>query len=55
MVSEPLPLGPGEKFMVTIDRDARRQAGEHDEMLREVARRWLERTGAEQARATTVP
>ncbi len=50
MVSEPKPLGPGEKFMVTIDRDKRRsRLWEHGEMQREVARRWLERTGAEQA------
>ena len=50
MVSEPLPLGPGEKFLVTIDADKRRsRLWEHAEMQREVARRWLERTGAEQA------
>jgi glutamate synthase (NADPH/NADH) large chain len=50
MVSEPLPLGPGEKFMITIDRDARRsRLWQHAEMQREVARRWLERTGADHA------
>jgi glutamate synthase (NADPH/NADH) large chain len=48
MVSEPKPLGPGEKFMVSIDRSKRRsRLWEHAEMQREVARRWLERTGAE--------
>ncbi len=48
MVSEPKPLGPGEKFMVTINRDKRRsRLWEHGEMQREVARRWLERTGVE--------
>jgi glutamate synthase (NADPH) large chain len=50
MVSEPTPLGPGEKFMVTIDRDKHRaRLWEHVEMQREVARRWLERTGADAA------
>ena len=50
MVSEPLPLGPGEKFLVTIDAGKRRsRLWEHAEMQREVARRWLERTGAEAA------
>ena len=52
MVSEPLPLGPGEKFMVTIDAAKRRsRLWEHAGMQREVARRWLERTGAEAAAA----
>ena len=52
MVSEPLPLGPGEKFLVTIDADKRRsRLWEHAEMQREVARRWLERTGAERGGA----
>jgi glutamate synthase (NADPH) large chain len=52
MVSEPTPLGPGEKFMVTIDRDARSaRLWEHVEMQREVARRWLERTGTDAAAA----
>ena len=52
MVSEPLPLGPGEKSMVTIDRGARRaRLWSHAEMQREVARRWMERTGA----ATVAP
>ena len=50
MVSEPKPLGPGEKFMVTIDRAGRSsRLYEHWEMQNAVARRWLERTGAEQA------
>ena len=48
MVSEPKPLGPGEKFMVSIDRNKRRsRLWEHADMQREVARRWLERTGGE--------
>ena len=48
MVSEPLPLGPGEKAMVTTDPGARRaRLWSHAEMQREVARRWIERTGAE--------
>ena len=52
MVSEPLPLGPGEKAMVTIDCEARRsRLWSHAEMQREVARRWMERTGA----ATVAP
>ncbi len=47
MVSEPLPLGPGEKLMVSIDAAKRRaRLWEHAEMQREVARRWLARTGA---------
>jgi glutamate synthase (NADPH/NADH) large chain len=50
MVSEPLPLGPGEKFLVTIDSEKRRsRLWEHAEMQREVARRWLRRTGADAA------
>src|SRR5439155_18071240 len=50
MASEPKPLGPGEKFMVTIDRSTRRsRLWEHSELQREVARRWFERTGTEGA------
>ncbi len=48
MVSEPKPMAPGEKFMVTIDR--RKKASRlwaHAEMLREVRKRWLARTGVE--------
>ncbi|MGH2951683.1 MAG: glutamate synthase-related protein, partial [Solirubrobacterales bacterium] len=46
MVSEPLPLGPGEKFLVAIDRERRRsRLYEHVEMQRLVAERWRERTG----------
>ncbi len=45
MVSEPKPLAPGEKFMVTIDRQGRTsRLHEHFEMQRAVAERWLERT-----------
>ncbi|OLE35144.1 MAG: hypothetical protein AUG48_11595 [Actinobacteria bacterium 13_1_20CM_3_68_9] len=47
MVSEPKPLGPGEKFMVEIDPQGRSsRLYEHWEMQRAVAQRWLERTGA---------
>ncbi|MFL5871238.1 MAG: glutamate synthase central domain-containing protein, partial [Solirubrobacterales bacterium] len=50
MVSEPLPLGPGEKFCITIDREKRSsRLHEHYEMQRLVARRWLERTGVDGA------
>jgi glutamate synthase (NADPH/NADH) large chain len=50
MASEPKPLAPGEKVMVTSDR-ARKQSTlhSHDELQRAVRRRWLERTGAEDA------
>jgi len=48
MVSEPKPLAPGEKALVTIDRERKRSAlHPHDEMLRIVRDRWLKRTGAE--------
>jgi glutamate synthase (NADPH) large chain len=48
MTAEPKPLAPGEKALVTIDRDRKRSAlHPHDEMLRIVRDRWLERTGAE--------
>ncbi len=50
MVSEPKPLAPGEKALVSIDRDRKRSAlHAHDEMLRIVRDRWLVRNGAEQA------
>jgi glutamate synthase (NADPH) large chain len=50
MVSEPKPLAPGEKAMVSIDREARRSTlHPHHEMLRTVRDRWLARNGAEQA------
>ncbi len=46
MVSEPLPLGPGEKLLVTVDRERRRaRLHEHADMQRLVAARWVERTG----------
>ncbi len=49
MVSEPKPLAPGEKALVTIDRERKRSTlRPHDEMLRIVRERWLARTGAEQ-------
>jgi glutamate synthase (NADPH/NADH) large chain len=47
MVSEPKPLAPGEKYMVTIDRERRvSKLHEHWQMQRAVAERWLARTGA---------
>ncbi len=50
MVSEPKPLAPGEKALVTIDRDRKRSTlHSHDEMLRIVRDRWLARNGAEEA------
>jgi glutamate synthase (NADPH/NADH) large chain len=50
MVSEPKPLAPGEKVLVEIDRGSRRSVlRPHDEMLRIVRSRWLERTGATEA------
>jgi glutamate synthase (NADPH/NADH) large chain len=50
MVSEPKPLAPGEKFLVTIDREKRSsRLYEHWEMQRTVAERWRERGGGEVA------
>jgi glutamate synthase (NADPH) large chain len=50
MVSEPKPLAPGEKALVTIDRSAKRSTlHPHDEMLRIIRDRWLARNGAEEA------
>ncbi len=52
MVSEPKPLAPGEKFMVTVDRAKRRSTlHPHEAMLRIVKDRWLARTGAEEVAA----
>lgn len=49
MVSEPSPLAPGEKVMVTIERGKRRSTlRPHEEMQRHVQRRWLARTGTEE-------
>src|SRR5213078_4542404 len=46
MMSEPKSLAPGEKYMVTIDRERRAsKLHEHWRMQRIVAERWLERTG----------
>ena len=46
MVSEPKPLAPGEKAMVSIDREKRASTlRPHEEMMRLVAARWVERTG----------
>ncbi|MEO8091829.1 MAG: glutamate synthase-related protein, partial [bacterium] len=46
MVSEPLPLGPGEKFLVMIDAGKRHsRLHQHHQMQRLVAQRWAERTG----------
>ena len=51
-IPEQAAAGAGEKFIVTIDAAKRRsRLWEHAEMQREVARRWLERTGAEGAAA----
>jgi glutamate synthase (NADPH/NADH) large chain len=48
MVDEPKPMAPGEKFMVSIDRKKKRSTlVPHEAMLREVRKRWLARTGAE--------
>jgi glutamate synthase (NADPH) large chain len=50
MVSEPKPLAPGEKAMVSIDRGAKRSTlHSHDEMLRVVRDRWLARNRAKEA------
>jgi glutamate synthase (NADPH/NADH) large chain len=50
MVSEPKPLAPGEKALVSIDRAQKRSTlHPHDEMLRIVRDRWLARNGAEAA------
>jgi glutamate synthase (NADPH/NADH) large chain len=50
MVSEPKPLAPGEKTLVTIDRGSRRSTlRPHHEMLRMVRDRWLERNGTGEA------
>jgi glutamate synthase (NADPH) large chain len=52
MVSEPKPLAPGEKALVVIDRESRRSTlHAHDEMLRIVRDRWLERNGTAEAAA----
>ena len=52
MVSEPKPLAPGEKALVTIDRERKRSTlHPHDEMLRIVRESWLRRNGAEEAAA----
>jgi glutamate synthase (NADPH/NADH) large chain len=49
MVSEPKPLAPGEKALVGIDRERKRSTlHAHDEMLRIVRDRWLDRNGVEQ-------
>jgi glutamate synthase (NADPH) large chain len=50
MVAEPLPLAPGEKALVMIDRERKRSTlRPHDEMLRIVRDSWLARNGAEDA------
>jgi len=50
MVSEPQPLAPGQKFMVTIDAERHAAAlHTHAELQRTVATRWLERTGTSEA------
>jgi glutamate synthase (NADPH) large chain len=48
MVAEPMPLAPGEKALVLIDRDERRSTlHPHAEMLRIVRDSWLRRNGVE--------
>ncbi len=50
MVAEPKPLAPGEKALVRIDRERKRSTlHAHDEMLRIVRDRWLQRSGADDA------
>ncbi len=50
MASEPKPLAPGEKALVTIDVERKRSTlHPHDAMLGIVRDRWLARTGAEDA------
>jgi glutamate synthase (NADPH) large chain len=50
MVAEPKPLAPGEKALVSIDRERKRSTlHPHDEMLRIVRERWLARNGATDA------
>jgi len=50
MVAEPKPLAPGEKALVTIDREARHSTlHPHDAMLRLVRDSWLRRNGTESA------
>ncbi len=50
MVSEPLPLGPGEKLLITIETQARKaRLHQHAEMQRIVAERWMARAGGEPA------
>jgi glutamate synthase (NADPH) large chain len=52
LVSEPQPLAPGQKFMVTVDRAKRRSSlHPHEAMLRKVRDRWLARTGADEVAA----
>ncbi len=52
MVAEPKPLAPGEKALVTIDREGRRSTlHAHDAMLRIVRESWLRRNGADEAAA----
>ena len=49
MVAEPMPLAPGEKALVLIDRDERRSTlHPHAEMLRIVRDSWLRRNGVEE-------
>jgi glutamate synthase (NADPH/NADH) large chain len=48
MVAEPMPLAPGEKALVLIDRDERRSTlHPHAEMLRIVRDSWLRRNGVD--------
>ena len=52
MASEPKPLAPGEKAMVSIDRKKRLSTlRPHEEMMRLVAARWVERGGGDEVAA----
>jgi glutamate synthase (NADPH/NADH) large chain len=54
LTGEPKPMAPGEKFLVKIDRDRKRSTiHPHEEMLREVHKRWLARTGSDAVGRTT--
>lgn len=48
MISEPKPMAPGEKFMVSIDRSKKRSTRvPHSQLVHIVRDRWMARTGAE--------
>ncbi len=52
VVSEPKPLAPGEKVLVTVDRaEGQTELSDHAELQRVCARRWLARTSGDGADA----